>query len=290
MKRRRLLIFIFLIAIVGGSLLWAFGPDTHLLAGPNRIGVIEIRGLIDDVQETMKALKQFRKDRNVKAVLLRIDSPGGSVGPSQEMYREVRRTVTEKPVVTSMGALAASGGYYIASASSRIFSNPGTVTGSIGVIIHFPNLQGLFDKIGYSMVTIKSGMFKDIGNPGREMTQAEKQVLQSTIDETYAQFVQDVARGRNLPEEKVREVADGRIIMGQKAQELGLVDELGNFQDAVDSAAKLGGIEGEPELVYFKKKKKSLLDFLLGTDLSERVTTLVDGGTGFLRYQLPIFP
>lgn len=290
MKLRSVLFILFLFLFLGGLAAWVIGPDSHFLASPNSIGVIEIRGLIDDVQETLKAIKEYRKDKNIKAILLRIDSPGGGVGPSQELYREVRRTVSEKPVVASLGGIAASGGYYIASATTRIISNPGTITGSIGVIIYFPNMQGLFDKIGYSTVTIKSGQFKDIGNPNREMTPEEKKLIQGTIDEAYGQFVQDVARGRSLPEEKVRKVADGRIIMGQTAQALGLVDELGNYQDAIDVAAKLGKIAGEPDLIHFKKKKRSVLDFLLGTDVSERVSTLLGGSGSYLRYQLPVFP
>jgi protease-4 len=281
---------LFLLMIFVGVLVWIGDSESDFFAEPNRIGVIEIRGVIDDVRETVEAIRKYRKDTNIKAILLRIDTPGGGVGASQELYREVRRTIEEKPVVASLGGIAASGGYYIASAATRIFSNPGTVTGSIGVIVHFPNLQGLFDKIGYNSVTIKSGQFKDIGNPNREMTPEEKQLMQSTIDEAYRQFVQDVARGRNLPEEKVREVADGRIFMGKTAHEWGLVDELGNFQDAVDGAAKLGKIEGEPELIHFKKKKRSLLDFLLGSDVSEKVSAFLDGTGSFLRYQLPVFP
>lgn len=279
-----------LLMLFGGLITWMIDSDSPFMAKPNQIAVIEIRGLIDDAQETLKALKQYRKDKNIKAILLRIDSPGGGVGPSQEIYREVRRTIETKPVVASMGAIAASGGYYIASACTRILSNPGTITGSIGVIMYFPNLQGIFDKIGYNMINIKSGEFKDLGNPNREMTPAEKQLLQGTVDQTYVQFVQDVARGRNIPEEKIREVADGRILMGQTALELGLVDELGNFQDGVDAAAKLGKIEGEPELTYHKKKKQSMLDFLLGSDMSDRVSALLNTSGSFLRYQMPLVP
>ncbi len=147
-------------------------------------------------------------------------------------------------MVASLGSVAASGGYYIASAASHIVANPGTITGSIGVIIHFPNLRELFGKIGYQMTTIKSGQFKDIGNPARDMTPEEKELLQATIDETYRQFVRDVAQARNLPEDDVRKVADGRIIMGEKALELKLVDQLGNFEDAVAKAGELGKDRG----------------------------------------------
>lgn len=274
-----------------GMFLWAGSEDMDMFAQPNRIGVIEIQGVIGSPQETLKSIKQFRKNENVKAILLRIDSPGGGVGAAQELYREFRRTARKKPVIASFGGVAASAGYYIASGATRIVSNPGTVTGSIGVISYFPNLKGLFGKIGYEMVTIKSGKFKDVGNPGREMTQEEKQLLQGTINEALDQFIQDVAAGRNLPEAKVREIADGRIIMGQTAKQLGLVDELGNFEDAVAAAASLGKIKGEPEIVYGKKKKYSLLDLLFGSEAGERIGIAIDGGSSeFLRYQLPVFP
>jgi protease IV len=282
------LIVLFLVVFIT-FLVWLMTPDLQLLASPNRIGVIEIRGLIDNVQDSLKAFREFRKDANVKCILLRIESPGGGIGASQELYREVRRTIEIKPVVASLGGIAASGGYYIASAANRIVSNPGTITGSIGVISYFPNLRELFEKIGFTAVIIKSGRFKDIGNPDREMTQEERELLQSTMDEAHRQFIRDVARGRNLPEEKVREVADGRIIMGERAQQLGLVDELGNFEDAVKASAILGKIEEEPELLYAKKKKRSLLDLLIGSEISEQLDGYVNGSWNFLRYQAPSF-
>ncbi len=255
----------------------------------NRVGVIEIKGTITSSMDTLKQIKEFRKDASIRALLVRIDSPGGSVGPSQEIYREIRRTVETKPVVVSMGGVAASGGYYIASAGSYVIANPGTITGSIGVIIYFPNLRELFDKIGYQMTAVKSGKFKDIGNPAREMTPEEKELLQNTINETYSQFVRDVAKARNLPEQGVRQVADGRIIMGEKALDLKLIDDLGNFEDAVDKAAELGKIEGEPDLVFAKKKKFSLLDLVLGSDTSDRLRDIVYDSSALIRYQLPDF-
>ncbi len=269
--------------------IWSMSSDSDMLAKPNRIGVVEVKGLISDVQDTLKEIKKFRKDENVRALLVRIESPGGGIGPSQEVYRELQRTIQKKPVVASLGSIAASGGYYAASATSRIVANPGSITGSIGVISYFPNLQELFEKVGFENVIIKSGRFKDVGNPGREMTQQERELLQATMDEAHGQFIRDVAAGRRLPEEKVREIADGRIIMGSTALELGLVDELGNFEDALNAAAQLGKIEGEPELVYPKKKSKSLMDFLLGSEVSGRFDALLDsldGSMTFLRYQV----
>jgi protease-4 len=291
LMRLRSFWFLGLIAVPAAMILfWMGASDLNFFAKPNQIAVIEIRGLIDDAQETQKALKKYREDDNVKAILVRIESPGGGIGPSQEIVRELRRTSKEKPVVASLGGIAASGGYYIASAANRIIANPGTITGSIGVILSFPNLKELFDKVGYYTNVIKSGPFKDVGNPGREMTPEERALLQETIDEAYGQFVKDVALGRNLPEEKVRQIADGRIILGETAQKLGLVDALGNFQDAVDAAASLGKIEGKPEVIYHKKKKRSLLDYLLGSEAGESLSYFLNGSANFLRYQSPFFP
>jgi len=290
MRLRTLWWTFFLLLVAVGGFAWLAASDLDFLAGPNRIGVIEVRGVIGNPQETLKALKEFRKNPKVKAILLRVDSPGGGVGAAQEMYLEFKRTAREKPVVASFGGVAASAGYYIASGASRIVANPGTITGSIGVISYFPNLQGLFGKIGYEMVTVKSGKFKDVGNPGRAMTPEEKELLQETIDEALDQFVKDVAAGRGLQEDKVRGIADGRIIMGKTAQQLGLVDEIGNFEDAVNAAAMLGKIDGEPDLVYAKKKRRSLVDLVFGGDVGERVSQYLDGGSSeILRYQLPFF-
>lgn len=278
------LLSLFLLTVII-FLAWVMTPELQFLASPNRIGVLEVRGMIDNVQDSLKALKEFRQDDNVRAIVVRIDSPGGGIGASQELHREIWRTREEKPVVASLGGIAASGGYYIAAAANRVIANPGTITGSIGVISYFPNLRELFDKIGFSAVIIKSGQFKDTGNPGREMTEEEKALLQTTMDQAHAQFIRDVARGRSLPEAKVSEIADGRIIMGETAHQLGLVDELGNFEDAVIASARLGKIEGEPDLLYAKKKKRSLLDFLLGTEVSEQLDNLVNSPPGILRYQ-----
>jgi protease IV len=290
MKRLLKLIGCLLLLVVVGSVCWFFLSDLAVFSSPNRIGVVQVRGLIENAQDSLKAIKEFRENPKVKALLIRIDSPGGAVGPSQELYRELRRTIEKKPVVASLGSIGASGGYYIASGANRIVANPGTLTGSIGVIIYFPYLRELFEKIGYSSVTIKSGRFKDLGNPGREMTPEEKELIQGTIDEVHRQFIRDVAQARSLAEEKIREIADGRIIVGETAQQLGLIDELGNFEDAVNLAARLGGIEGEPELEYAKKKQKSLMDYLLGTEVTEQINSLANGSMSFLRYQMPYMP
>lgn len=279
--------FSLIVLVFIGFMFWVGSSDLDFMASPNRVGVIEVRGTISDVRDHLKALKRFRKDPNTRAIILRVESPGGGIAPSQELYREVKRTAQEKPVVASLGAVAASGGYYIAAPASRIITNPGTITGSIGVISYFPNLRELFQKIGVQPVTIKSGALKDVGNPGREMTAEEREYLQGTLDEAHRQFVRDVAEGRKMLEEKVRSIADGRILMGETALNLGLADELGNFEDAVISASSMGNIMGEPELIYAKKDRQSLLDFLLGEEASEKVSALLGVSNGLLRYQLP---
>lgn len=254
----------------------------------SRVGEIEITGTILGSRSTLKSLKQFRKDPTIKAILLRIDSPGGAVAPSQEIYMEVRRTTAVKPVVVSMGSVAASGAFYIASAATRILADPGTLTGSIGVIIHLPNMQGLFDKIGYKTTTIKSGQFKDIGDPDRPMTPAEQALLQSTIDATYNQFVRDVSRARSLPEADVRKIADGRIILGEDALKLKLIDQIGNYEDALREAGRLGGIKGEPEVEKAKKSESSLLDLLIGSKASETLNNILSDSSACLMYKLII--
>jgi len=288
-KRRNFLTLVFVLTIALAVLFWLVSPEIRIMARPNRIGVIEVKGVIDDVQKTLKDVVKFRKDPNVKAIVLRVESPGGAVGPSQELYRELKRTRDTKPVIASLGAVAASGGYYIASATSRIYASPGTVTGSIGVIVYYPNLQGLFEKIGYRMTAIKTGQFKDLGNPDREMTAQEKTLLQTTLDEVHRQFIQDVAQGRNLAPEKISGIADGRILTGASAKSLGLVDELGNFEDALGAAAVMGKIEGEPKLIYAKKEKFSVLEFLLGSELSSQIRSY-SSSFSYVRYQAPFIP
>ncbi|HTG81641.1 MAG TPA: signal peptide peptidase SppA, partial [Geobacteraceae bacterium] len=199
----------------------------------------------------------------VKAVVLRIDSPGGVVGPSQEIYAEVKKLAARKKVVVSMGSIAASGGYYIAAPASLILANPGTITGSIGVLMRFSNLEGLMGKIGMKAFTLKTGKFKDVGSPVRPMTDQDKEMLQNVIDNTHSQFVKAVAEGRKLPFADVKAIADGRIFTGEQAVALKLVDRLGTLQDAIDEAGRLGGIKGEPELIRPMKKKKLLLDMLV---------------------------
>jgi protease-4 len=213
----------------------------------------------------------------VKAIILRIDSPGGGVGPSQEIHREVLKAKTRKKVVTSMGSVAASGGYYIACASDLIVANPGTITGSIGVLMEFTNIEELFKKIGIKGVVLKSGEHKDIGSPFREMTPDEKKILQEVIDNVHQQFIQAVADGRKMDRSKVTQIADGRILTGEQAKQAGLVDQIGNLQDAIDTTAKLVGIEGKPNILY-PKKKFSLWELLIRETVSAILQTLNEKG------------
>jgi protease-4 len=196
-------------------------------------------------------LVQAEEDPDVKAVVLRVDSPGGSVVGSDEIYQQV--LAMNKPVVASMGELAASGGYYVSAPADEIFANPGTLTGSIGVISQFINIEGLLEEYGVEVTTVKSGEFKDIGSLFRSMSDEERVSWQSIIDETYQEFVRIVAEGRELPIDEVKELADGRIYTGRQAMALGLVDQLGNLSAAVQHAAELGGIEGAPRTIEYQQ-------------------------------------
>ena len=279
-----LLAFFFVLLFVIGQ--YVSGSGSRKFSFGDKIAVVEIRGLITQSQGIIEELHQYNDDEGVKAIILRIDSPGGGVGPSQEIYREVLKIKSnkKKKVITSMGSVAASGGYYIASASDLIVANPGTITGSIGVLMEFTNIEELFRKIGIKGVVLKSGEHKDIGSPFREMTPEEKRLIQSVIDNVHQQFIQAVADGRKIDRLKVAQVADGRILTGEQAKQLGLVDQLGNLQDAIDTAAKMVGIEGKP-LVLYPKKKFSLLELLVEGITEAILKTLSEKGVQ-LNYRL----
>lgn len=217
------------------------------------IGVLEVNGVIMDSKKAVKTIQQFEESKDVKAVVVRINSPGGAVGPSQEIYEALRKM--SKPVVSSMSSVAASGGFYVAMASKKVFANPGTITGSIGVIMEFANLEKLYEWAKVKRYVIKTGKFKDAGSEFREMTAEERALLQGMVDDVLVQFVDAVAEGRKLPRETVTQIADGRIFSGNQALKLKLVDQLGTFTDAVEEAAKLANITGKPKLIYGEKKK-----------------------------------
>lgn len=231
--------------------------------GPG-VGLVEVKGMITDSKEPIRQLRYFLKADNVKAVVLRVDSPGGVVGPSQEIYEEVRKLAAKKKVVVSMGSLAASGGYYIAAPATLIYANPGTITASIGVLIKFSNLEGLFNKLGVSSATVKTGSYKDAGAPDRPLSAEDRAMFQSLINSTHEQFVRAVAEGRKLPIDEVRKIADGRVLSGEQAKEVKLVDKLGNLQDALEEAGRLAGISGEPAVLLPPKKKVNYLELLAG--------------------------
>ena len=239
------------------------------LAKSNKVGVVEVAGVITDAKATLNHLKKFRDSEAIKAIVMRINSPGGAVGPSQEILEEIIKTRLKKKVVASLGTVAASGGYYIASGADIIMANPGTLTGSIGVIMNFTNVEKLTQKLGIDLFNLHSGKFKDVGSPTRTMTPAEREYLQKLLDNVHEQFIVDVARGRHMLAHKVREVADGRVFTGEIAKKLGLVDQLGNLPDAIDLAGRLGGIKGKVDAVYLPKEKISIFSLLLGNDPEE---------------------
>jgi protease-4 len=246
-----------------------FGSEEVTLG--ERVGVVKISGFIADAEEAVKALDYFRESPDVKAVVVRVVSPGGVIAPSQEIRDAVKRTAAVKPVVASFGAVAASGGYYLSAPATRIIADAGSITGSIGVIMQFPEYEVLLDKIGMRTRTLKSGPFKDTGSPVRQMTEAEKAVMQSVVDDLFAQFVDVVAEGRKMDRAKVLALADGRIYSGKQALGLGLVDELGGFDAAVRSAGTLSGLGDNPRLERWKRKRDGVLPLLLGSEDADAV-------------------
>jgi protease-4 len=259
------LVILGIVALLLGAILTLLSGtsgSSPLFSLRERIGVVTIDGTITDPEPIVTQLIEFKKDKAIKAIVLRVNSPGGGVAPSQEIYREVRKTAATKTVIASMGSVAASGGYYVACAADKIVANPGTLTGSIGVLMEFVQLQDLLQKIGVGLEVLKSGEFKDIGSPYRRLSERERELLTSLISDIQKQFVEAVAQGRNLPVERVREIADGRIFSGSQSKELGLVDQLGNFQDAVELAKQMTGIKGEVALVYPKKSRVKFWDLV----------------------------
>ncbi|MDQ1334025.1 MAG: family peptidase [Thermodesulfobacteriota bacterium] len=270
-KRHSILIVMIIILVVAAVLastmvmvMKSLSPSSAFFFS-QKIGVIPVEGTISSSQTVTSHLVKFRKDASIRAIVLKINSPGGGIAPSQEIYREIEKTVPVKKVVVSMGTVAASGGYYIAAAASKIVANPGTITGSIGVIMEFLRLEDLLNKIGVDLEIMKSGEFKDMGSPDRKLTAREREVLDAMIMDMQRQFVEAIVLGRKLPLEHVLQIADGRIFSGARAKELGLVDVLGNFEDAVELAKELTGIEGDVTLVYARKSRLEVFDLLLET-------------------------
>ncbi len=235
--------------------------DEAGLPGGGKVAIVELEGLIGtgpsgiDTDAIVKQLGEYRDNPSVAAVVLRINSPGGVVAPTQEIFSAVERVrAAGKPVVSSMGSVAASGGYYVAVAANRVYASPGTLTGSIGVVMQLANVEGLLKKVGVNYVVVKAGNYKDIGNIARPLRPEERQVLQALLDDVYGQFVRAVAERRGLDEKTVRGFADGRVYSGQQARALKMVDEMGGLEDAVEGAAKLAGIPGRPKLIYPRRR------------------------------------
>ena len=260
------------------------GPGIPTQPKGDVIGVLNITGVISDPDPVLKQIMDFEKMDNLKAVIVRINSPGGSVGPSQEIYSEIKKLNKKIPVVASLSSIAASGGYYVALGARYIVSNPGTVTGSIGVIMHKPNISGLLKKVGIKTTVVKSGALKDLGNITRELTPQELKVLEDVLSDIHSQFIEAVSSSRNIPFEQTRKIADGRIFSGRQAKKLKLVDAIGDFSDAVYKAAQLAGIKGVPKLYYPQKDKWSLIKEAFEEEAAILITrvisrlTLSEGG------------
>jgi protease-4 len=264
---------IVLMVLVGLS---SSSSDIEFTGGGDKIAVVEVNGVIMSSRSVNSQLKRYKKDNSIKAIILHIDSPGGGVAASQEIYESVRRVrESGKPVVACMASVAASGGYYAALCADSIMAGPGTTTGSIGVIAEIPNFTKLMDKLGISMTIIKSGRYKDSGTPYREMTPADKQYLQSWIDESYDQFISIVATERGMSLEQAKELGDGRVYSGRQAYEFALIDTLGTFDDAVQLAADIVGIDGEPRLVRQQKRKMTPFELMFKFDLQEFAQTYI---------------
>ncbi|MEW5946815.1 MAG: signal peptide peptidase SppA [bacterium] len=267
-----LVLFIVLVALISQSFTGRMKRDASFAVGGgggDKVGVLYVTGIIrtggeqyslfDDTgsgsDSIVRALDRGARNRRIKSVLVRINSPGGSAAAAQEIYNQIKRVRTEhgKPVIISMGDVAASGGYYVASAADTIFADPATITGSIGVIMEYLNLEGTLDKIGMAPITFKSVRHKDIGSPFRPLSEEEKAILQDAIDGIHNQFVADVAAGRNLPLDEVKKIADGRFYTGEQALKLKLVDRTGGYQEALEYAARAGGLKVPPDVEYLQR-------------------------------------
>jgi len=275
-----LLISIIMLGVSGMLLFFAFAMVSGDDGGGSffskeKLAVVEIKGGIFDPKDALDELNRVYKDDSFKILLLRIDSPGGAVSPSQEIYQAVLRVKEKKKVIVSMGTVAASGGYYIASAADRIVALPGTITGSIGVLMDYTNVEQLLDFLKVHAEVLKSGKMKDVGSPLRSLTPEERSYLQGILDDMHRQFIEAVAKGRNMPVEEIEKLADGRVFTGEQALKLKLIDELGGQQTAIDAAKKMMGWTEEPELFYPKKKKPGLMELLADGQAESRLMQLI---------------
>ena len=259
------------VALVAVMLTFSADDGTDL-AFSDRIQVVDLDGELVESRPILDQLKRYEDSNSVKAILLNIDSPGGGVAVSQEIYTEIKRLrdKKDKVVIAYLSSTGASGAYYVACAANKIVANPGTIVGSIGVIAEWVNYADLMQWAKLKDIVFKTGEFKDTGSPSRALTENEKKYFQGLIDDMYVQFVEAVASGRKLDLPEVRSLADGRVFTGRDAKARKLIDEIGNFQDAVDLTAKLAGISGKPRLIRLSRRRVTLLD-VLTTDLSRFV-------------------
>ena len=231
-----------------------------------RIAVIPIEGTITDDRETLKQIREFREDGSIKGYVIAINSPGGSVGPSQSIFGELKklREEDDRPVIASIGGVGASGGYYIALGADSIYALPGSLTGSIGVIMELPEIRELMDKVGVEMRTIKSAEHKDVGSLYREMSPGDSAILNSLVQDVYDQFVEAVSTERKMSRQRLLPLADGRVLTGRQAQRSGLVDRLGNVQDAIATAGRMAGLGSDPKIVFPEEDRPTLWDVVFG--------------------------
>ena len=280
------LLFVFILVVFTGIFFYAYitGGDSRALSlfSGDGVGVLQIDGAIDDSRSVLMELKRFKEMPWVKAIVVRIDSPGGAVAPTQEIFEEIQRAKKQKPFIASMGGMATSGGYYIAAACDKIVANPGTLTGSIGVIMQLTNFEELMKKVGVKGFNIKSGANKDLGSPFQTMSPEGRQILQSLVDNVHSQFVAAVAKGRGMNEAQVRKLADGRVYSGAQAKELGLIDQFGTLDDAVELAARRAGIEGEPAVYYSRPEQERWWERMFMGVFGRR---LPGAERGWLRYE-----
>ena len=279
------LLVIFLIGFAG-VLIGVLISDHSQNPGGDGVAVVNIDGIIIDSAPYIKSIRKIRENDSVKAVVVRVNSPGGGVASSQEIYEELRSLGEAMPVVASMGTVAASGGYYITCAAATIYANPGTVTGSIGVIAQFASYEQLLKWAKVEVEVIKSGEFKDLGSPLRKMPEEQKAYLQTLIDSTHSQFKDMISERRNLPPAKVASLSDGKIFIGSQAKKLGLIDRIGTLEVAIAEARKLGGLDEDSWIREYPMKKKTLLDFVFPETLSERVSFASPVRTGFGLYYI----
>ncbi len=227
------------------------------------IGVVEVEGVIADSEPILKVIREYKRRDYIKAVIVRINSPGGAVGASQEIFEALCDLDKKKPVVASLETVAASGGYYVAIGARKIVANPGTITGSIGVIMKLPNIGPLLERLGIETQVLKSGAYKDMGSMTKAMTEEEKLLAESVLKDIHNQFMEDVSRRRSIPMKKMVDLAQGQIFSGKKAKALGLVDVLGNFDVAIREAQGIAGLKGEPRLIYPEKGRLKFLKEIL---------------------------